>query len=464
MASPYEHGRKGGGSGCAKGCLGAFVVIVVLLVAAAMIAGLYIQRLEDATEVRNQAIRDAGEPATLADIDGWIGAVEDENNAAIPLQAAIDAHHEPSNHETLMPFVGGKQAQLKPTEPISEELRAEIEAYLLQEEKSLQSVSEAVKLSACRFPLNYSMGYSVELPHLAGLRSLQRVECLKATYESELGKSEEAVQTILAAARLSEATSKEPLLISQLVRIAMHAILVSGLEQCFNRTSFTSDRLKQIQDAIQAINTGDCIYTGLLGERCMFMDALSGNTPLGEFGLPSASWGPLAWRNRVDQEYGLEMLDEMIKAAKLPPEEGRALSEKLYNEADFENRGRLRQFLTIVSDLQIPSLGRAMEAQARDTSLLNCAVSACAILRYWQDRGTLPDTLDELVPQYLDKTPLDCMDAKPLRYLHDEMSFTVYTVGPNRKDDGGTSPAEGEKITETGDMLFTVQLRKGAGV
>lgn len=466
MPSEREGSRERG-SGCTKGCLGIVAALLLIGVVLVMLAGLYMDNIDQRTGARLESIRGAGEPASLAEIDAWIGPVADEDNAAIPLRKAIDAQREPSNPETQMPFVGDTNAwDPKSVDPLPEEVKAEIAAYLQQEEQSLLAVNEAVARANCRFPINFAMGSNVDLSHLAGLRSLQRVVCLKALYEAELGSSQDATQTLLTACRLSETARREPFLISQLVRIAMHALIVEAVEQCVNRAPFTPDQLKRLQDELQAINTGDCVYTGLLGERCMLLDTLNGGASPGVPNFLVAGWGPLAWRNRIDLEYGLDKLEAMIETAKLPPAEALEKSDDLYGNAKVVDKGglgRLKSLMTVISDIQIPALRRAMEAQASDTSLLNSSVAACAILRYRQDKGMLPETLNDLVPQYLDKVPVDCMDGKPLRYVRKEAGFTVYSIGPNRIDEGGLPPEEGHRITKMGDMTFSVQPRPAPG-
>ena len=51
--------------------------------------------------------------------------------------------------------------------------------------------------------------------------------------------------------------------------------------------------------------------------------------------------------------------------------------------------------------------------------------------------GRLPDSLDELVPKWLDAVPTDPFDDKPIRYKKLAKGFVTYSVGPDLKDDGG---------------------------
>ena len=47
--------------------------------------------------------------------------------------------------------------------------------------------------------------------------------------------------------------------------------------------------------------------------------------------------------------------------------------------------------------------------------------------------------LDELVPDFISKPPLDAFNEKPLSYRRDGDGFILYSVGVNHEDDEGRS-------------------------
>ena len=56
-----------------------------------------------------------------------------------------------------------------------------------------------------------------------------------------------------------------------------------------------------------------------------------------------------------------------------------------------------------------------------------------ALKCFKDEKGKLPETLDELVPEYLDKVPIDDFDGKPLKYSKKEKR--VYSSGKRRNGD-----------------------------
>ena len=63
-----------------------------------------------------------------------------------------------------------------------------------------------------------------------------------------------------------------------------------------------------------------------------------------------------------------------------------------------------------------------------------------AMKAYKLDKGRLPETLEQLVPEYLDAVPIDDFDGMPLRY--NAAKKIIYSVGEDLEDNGGTTKQE----------------------
>ena len=89
------------------------------------------------------------------------------------------------------------------------------------------------------------------------------------------------------------------------------------------------------------------------------------------------------------------------------------------------------------------SLERSIAAKA-------CAQQAVALRLYRLKHGEYPERLSQLVPDFLDKLPVDPFSGKDYVYRKDGKGFIVYSLGENMKDDGGTEapgkPDEGDIV------------------
>jgi hypothetical protein len=87
--------------------------------------------------------------------------------------------------------------------------------------------------------------------------------------------------------------------------------------------------------------------------------------------------------------------------------------------------------------LFIPACFQADSAQTRTEVRRDLVRIGFALTAYRGEKGSYPETLDELVPKYLPEIPLDKFSEKPLIYVPRESDFLIYSVGNNGLDDEG---------------------------
>jgi hypothetical protein len=75
-----------------------------------------------------------------------------------------------------------------------------------------------------------------------------------------------------------------------------------------------------------------------------------------------------------------------------------------------------------------------------------------------RESGHYPDHLDTLVPRYLEAVPIDPFSGKQMRYRLTTNSYLLYSIGPDRKDDGGRSLTKSTQ--DQGDLVSTPPLHR----
>ncbi len=69
---------------------------------------------------------------------------------------------------------------------------------------------------------------------------------------------------------------------------------------------------------------------------------------------------------------------------------------------------------------------------------LEAGLTMLALCEYQRQHGQYPDRLDDLVPGFLPRIPLDYADRQPLRYsLKKDGTYLLYSIGCDGQDDGG---------------------------
>jgi hypothetical protein len=82
---------------------------------------------------------------------------------------------------------------------------------------------------------------------------------------------------------------------------------------------------------------------------------------------------------------------------------------------------------------QIVALGHSVYLQECRWTLLRAGLAARS---YWDERGTLPPSLEALVPKYLAEVPHDPFSGAALHY--DAARGLIWSVGKSRTDEGGS--------------------------
>ena len=72
---------------------------------------------------------------------------------------------------------------------------------------------------------------------------------------------------------------------------------------------------------------------------------------------------------------------------------------------------------------------------------------------YRMKHGAYPEKLDALVPDFIDKLPVDPFSGKDYIYRRDGKGFIVYSIGANGADDGGMR----SDVRDEGDVVFELK-------
>jgi len=140
---------------------------------------------------------------------------------------------------------------------------------------------------------------------------------------------------------------------------------------------------------------------------------------------------PLIRRNQADY---LERSNEVLQVLRLPiPEQMRQL-EELEKEWTLVERSSSDLQFSMRALLAIPDFSRQYY---RNRAHLQTARVALAVERYRLKLRRWPESLDQLVPEWLSEVSADPYTGKPLLYRHRDDGVVIYSVGPNHLDDGG---------------------------
>jgi len=94
-----------------------------------------------------------------------------------------------------------------------------------------------------------------------------------------------------------------------------------------------------------------------------------------------------------------------------------------------------------------------------NVALLRVLICDLAIQAFRDEHNRFPNRLDELVPEYLPSVPVDPFLEAPLIYRVESDAVTLYSVGPNLRDDGGKAfDANTNESDIVADSLFSLPV------
>ena len=437
------------------------ILIVLLLIA---ISAFVVFRLSVRSKLRSKidAIRTAGYPVTLAELNEWYTIPEDAENAADIIIEAFLYYRELDQTEVeSLPLLGRGKLPAR-TEPLAKETKSLIVQYIDDNRQALEILHETAAIEHGRYPVDFNVDFGYQMYPLAVLRRVIRLLNLDMVLHAENGNTQLAARSVTSAFSIIRSLAKEPTAASQLVRSACHASTVSSLERVINRTEFADEQLVELGQVVADAEDIAAMSRVFIGERCrginVFKDPASLNPKL--IGRKMLLPAPIL---KLYKALGLADRDAIIYIDLMNDymdTTGLALHQR-HEAADVIQTKLNRTSKThILLHMLRPTNPRVTTLYLINIAHLRTARVSLAIQRYRLATGNLPDTLADLVPTYLDAVPEDPFDGRTLRYEKLETGFVVYSVGEDRMDDGGKErlpPGKRKKALSSWDITFIVE-------
>jgi hypothetical protein len=431
------------------------VLIILLLVGIGSFA-IFRLCLKSKLRDRIDAIRAAGYPVTCTELDKWYTIPENVENAADTIIDAFWSYREMGEIKSL-PIIGRAKLPAR-TEPLPEEMMTSIARYITDNNEALILLHKASAIEHCRYPIDLSIGVDTQLNYLSKLRKCILLLNLEAIWHSENGQSQSAANSVMSGFSLARSLTNEPLIVSQLVRMACHGHTTSGLERCINRTKFTDEQLADLDRCLTDADDHSTLARAYVGDSCFCLDALykiESAKPVifdPDIPIPILELYKAIGLEELDTIIYLDFIKRYIEITKLPPHQRKKVSDDI--KARLESYSNIHIFLHALISVR----SRIVTIEIRSIAGLRAARTGLAVERYRLAAGKLPRSLTELVPAYLESVPKDPFDGNELRYKRLETGFVVYSIGEDLSDDGGKEePLWNKRESKNWDITFIVK-------
>lgn len=418
------------------------VVVTIILVSASF------QTRIDANLAR---VREAGEPVTAEELHAFYEAPAPEDDTTqlwLDATAPFETPAFESAAEEML--ILGRDGDV----PLPGDPWPDLDAtkqFLKDYQASLDLLHEAAERGgAAHFFLEFELGFEIDLEEIGRLRTAARLLALEANVRAHEGDAHASAKSIHAMLMAGRSLETIPEVVSQLIRFALGGMAEDELHRLLPVLEFSEEDLRRLQDDLRAEDFGDGLRRALIGERVKILQTFE--TMNGEaYGVWGLTRGP-------DRRLTLDFFEQAVAAAEQPWPEALKAAEAAAQEVDNASSGSAwRDILYLTTSLFAPTTKPLFVAAARATAQRDATDAVIGIELFRRRNGSIPETLDELVPEFLPQVPIDPFDGQPLRYVVKPDRYVIYSVSFDGVDDGGV---EEENFSEP-DLVFEVRLGEG---
>ncbi len=293
---------------------------------------------------------------------------------------------------------------------------------------------------------------AIQLPHYILIRPLAKALALRAQLAIAAGDAVESVHSIQACLRLVEAMFAEPVMIGLLVGESMHIPAQEAVWSLLHARMATNEQLAELQADLARLDHHAAVLQAMRGELAAITDTLLSSPDV--FGLvmnaDGASSQGLAGRMRrlllptgFIHHSAANIINVEYEHLIAPLKTGRT-SEALdaverVGPILMEKRGWTNPHW-ILASIAVPATPNILRSVCFNDSINRQEIIALAIERHRLATGQLPQTLEALVPAYLESVPQDLMNDQPMRYRVDNDAYSLWSVGSDQEDNHGQLP------------------------
>ena len=426
------------------------LVLVVLVVAVWSIWNYSVGRA-----LRNEIdrIRAAGEPVTFRELTASLEKVDQANDAGPSYAAALELLRGRDKGKDAEIEKGLDKAAKDHVRP-SSELLAEAEQLLKENRIALELIDTGRDLPGCNYDLGLDYGLSFVMPRLGAARGTAKMNSLRTRVLAFQGKGDEASRSLLSSLRMLRMFDRQPILIHHLVRAACLSLALDDIPIILEFSYPSPDVMLELENELLQAEKSMNLKRVWIAERVYSLEimrnlissprkldaALQRRPAIAESWPNSFAWSPFTRSMALDQirtysqwiEASVNDWPEALDAIKESDEEG---------------------WIGVFSKILRPSIKRAVVLTGRCIATARSARLAVMIERYRRSKGSLPTKLDEIEAASGEELPRDPFTGRGLIYLQTSDGYKVYSVGDNRKDDGGK--LTGRKATDRGVHIRT---------
>ena len=341
----------------------------------------------------------------------------------------------------------------------------------------LDAISASLRRRGYFVPLTrvnqYETVVDILLPHLGHLRDIGRAFNARAFQHLAEGRVEHALRDIESMTRLGRLITQEHMVITQLVAISIEAMALDAIRVVLLREELSQRAVASLRGSRRRLPARRSMTEEVDTERVMMLDAMTSIVrglnsdftafEVGMLGMIGAGLKPRHVmglghalrminqtfdrlsnppRRYADIKSWSEEIDSYLEEQAMEPGEILAVAHLIAHAADRDRMQSQRCLVTravtnLILQTVVPAIAASFSTDRQFRANAELVDLGLALRAYDFDHCDYPNTLEALVPAYVEAIPLDFATGEPLRYERRGEGVVVYSVGRDGEDDGG---------------------------
>lgn len=324
-------------------------------------------------------------------------------------------------------------------------IREELKKMIAKNHRVFQFLQEASEKPCFRYGDWSQKTYDMRIPDAVKMINVIRLVGIDAVFKAEGGKIAEAIDQIRWGMQFVQKTMNEPFLITGLIALANMKYLHFCLKQIICGRDIDSEILRTLIQDLNPELWRKKLVRGIQGERVFFLETALGvlegdKTVLNLSQTESAFFWLIRPVTKAETLWSLKKYDDVEAQSLLPYYKIKEFQKELEQEVDSF------PWYYYVSKNVFPNFSSVWLKEAILEAVMGTGQIALACKTYRNQEGHFPENIAALIPDILEKEPVDPFTGNPFIYKLQEDGFVVYSVGSNEKDDEGRATFQVDRM------------------
>ena len=290
------------------------------------------------------------------------------------------------------------------------------------------------------------LGTLLEIPlhHIHVMQTAATLLVVDTRRAIEQDDLERATRNIEAIFGISAQITESKLIVCSLFGFKINSLALDLVDECLNSAvRFSPPHLARMHQAVAKIRIDDMI--DIEGERMLFLDVVQKTYTDDGSGDGRVTAEGKAYWDRIGElaEASIRRITSRKRLTEKADELFTRLEKCLESPGDDESIQGIEQELAELPPsfmplkVLFPNVLTIQHAIIREKMSVESVKAALAVIRFRNEHGRWPESLDNVVGDLLPEVPQDLLVGQSLRYQRRGDGFVIYSVGVNRVDDGG---------------------------